>query len=188
MRGIQNLYREPGGPGWALVGDAFHQKDPLDAQGIYDALAGARLLSLALAAWWQGTATWEAALAWYDAAVRADSYVYFQSTTARVQREFYSGIPHFIWRWLSRGQEPMRRFAALLTRTIDPARWCPPDVVAEALVTGMAEELFLTVTGRGGEPAPAAAPEAQELTWYDDVARNTARAVIQALQSARGNS
>lgn len=185
MRAIQNLYREPGGPGWALVGDAFHQKDPLDAQGIYDALAGARYLSLAMAAWWQGTATWEAALAWYDAAVRADSYTYFEVTVARVQREFYSGVPLFVWRWISRAQEPIQRFVGLLTRTIDPARWCPPEVVAEALMAGMAEEMFRTVTGRGGAPAPVASPSAPAPTWYDDVALNTARAVLQALEKAR---
>ena len=38
MKRIGNLFRQAGGPGWVLVGDAFHQKDFIDAQGIYDAL------------------------------------------------------------------------------------------------------------------------------------------------------
>ena len=32
MRDIGNMYRQAGGAGWALVGDALHQKDPLDGQ------------------------------------------------------------------------------------------------------------------------------------------------------------
>ena len=44
MKRIRNLYRDAGGPGWALVGDALHQKDPLDGQGIYNTLFTAKML------------------------------------------------------------------------------------------------------------------------------------------------
>src|SRR5262249_8453739 len=42
------FYRTPFGPGWALVGDAGHHKDPILARGICDALADAEALSRAL--------------------------------------------------------------------------------------------------------------------------------------------
>jgi flavin-dependent dehydrogenase len=42
VKGIRNGIRQPVGEGWALVGDAFHYKDPLDGQGIYDAMLGDR--------------------------------------------------------------------------------------------------------------------------------------------------
>jgi flavin-dependent dehydrogenase len=40
-----NFFRRPYGPGWALVGDAGHCKDPLLAQGMSDAFRDAQLLA-----------------------------------------------------------------------------------------------------------------------------------------------
>ncbi|MDP8922606.1 MAG: FAD-dependent monooxygenase [Chloroflexota bacterium] len=48
MADFSNFFRTPFGPGWALVGDAGYHKDPITAQGIADALAGAELLAEAL--------------------------------------------------------------------------------------------------------------------------------------------
>jgi len=48
MADFSNFFRKPFGPGWALVGDAGYHKDPITAQGIADALAGAELLAKAL--------------------------------------------------------------------------------------------------------------------------------------------
>lgn len=43
-----NFFRKPGGPGWALVGDAGAHKDPITAQGITDAFRDAELLANAI--------------------------------------------------------------------------------------------------------------------------------------------
>lgn len=48
IAGIRGYYRTPSGPGWALVGDAAHLKDPIVARGINDALLSAEGLALAL--------------------------------------------------------------------------------------------------------------------------------------------
>jgi menaquinone-9 beta-reductase len=46
------FFRESSGPGWALVGDAGHFKDPAPGQGISDALRQAeRLATAVLGAW-----------------------------------------------------------------------------------------------------------------------------------------
>ena len=42
---LPTFFRQAAGPGWALVGDAAHHKDPLAARGIADALLGAQLLA-----------------------------------------------------------------------------------------------------------------------------------------------
>jgi 2-polyprenyl-6-methoxyphenol hydroxylase-like FAD-dependent oxidoreductase len=42
--GVANYFRTPFGPGWALVGDAGYEKDPLTAQGISDAFIDAESL------------------------------------------------------------------------------------------------------------------------------------------------
>jgi 2-polyprenyl-6-methoxyphenol hydroxylase-like FAD-dependent oxidoreductase len=45
---VPNFFRKPYGPGWALVGDAGYNKDPLTAQGITDAFRDAERLVAAL--------------------------------------------------------------------------------------------------------------------------------------------
>jgi 2-polyprenyl-6-methoxyphenol hydroxylase-like FAD-dependent oxidoreductase len=48
IAGIEGYYRRAHGPGWALVGDAVHQKDPIAGRGISDALREAEWLAAAL--------------------------------------------------------------------------------------------------------------------------------------------
>ena len=65
--GIPGFVRDSWGPGWALVGDAGHFKDPITSHGITDALRDAELLAdavLATSAGWESEAT---ALAGYQA-------------------------------------------------------------------------------------------------------------------------
>jgi len=46
--GVANYFRRPYGPGWALVGDAGYDKDPITAQGISDAFVDAQTLTQAI--------------------------------------------------------------------------------------------------------------------------------------------
>ena len=46
--GVPNYFRKPYGPGWALVGDAGYNKDPITAQGIADAFIDSENLTEAL--------------------------------------------------------------------------------------------------------------------------------------------
>lgn len=45
---VPNFFRQPWGPGWALVGDAGYMKDPVTGFGITDAFRDASLLAKAL--------------------------------------------------------------------------------------------------------------------------------------------
>ena len=45
---VTNFFRKPFGPGWALVGDAGYNKDPITAQGINDAFRDAETCAAAL--------------------------------------------------------------------------------------------------------------------------------------------
>jgi len=66
--GVANYFRKPYGRGWALVGDAGYDKDPLTAQGISDAFADAQSLADALDAALCGRQPYEAALGEHHAA------------------------------------------------------------------------------------------------------------------------
>jgi 2-polyprenyl-6-methoxyphenol hydroxylase-like FAD-dependent oxidoreductase len=55
LRGSGDLpvfFRDSAGPGWALVGDAGHHKDPLIARGIADAFRDADLITAAVTSGW----------------------------------------------------------------------------------------------------------------------------------------
>jgi 2-polyprenyl-6-methoxyphenol hydroxylase-like FAD-dependent oxidoreductase len=66
--GVPNYFRQPYGPGWALVGDAGYNKDPITAQGMSDAFIDAQALTIALDDGWSGRRRIEDALADYQAA------------------------------------------------------------------------------------------------------------------------
>lgn len=145
IKHIDNLYRQAGGPGWALVGDAFHQKDFIDAQGIYDALLGAQLLAAALGDWKRGALTWEQAVARYEREATEATRPMFMATLDRVKREIYSEMPAWAaktaLRWMMTDREYQRRFSMLVSRQIDPAAWAPPRVLLGALARGAAADV-----------------------------------------------
>lgn len=63
---LPNFYRQPYGPGWALVGDAGLHKDPFLALGICDGLRDAELLATAISDGLAGRQTLDEALAGYE--------------------------------------------------------------------------------------------------------------------------
>lgn len=65
---VPGWFRKPFGPGWALVGDAGYNKDPITAQGISDAFRDAELLATALDDALDGRAPYDDALARYQEA------------------------------------------------------------------------------------------------------------------------
>jgi 2-polyprenyl-6-methoxyphenol hydroxylase-like FAD-dependent oxidoreductase len=61
------FFRQPFGPGWALVGDSAYDKDPITAQGISDAFIDAEELVTALDDGWSERRPRADALAAYQA-------------------------------------------------------------------------------------------------------------------------
>ena len=63
---VPNYFRKPFGPGWALVGDAGYNKDPITAQGITDAFRDAERCTTALDEAFSGARSFDAAMADYQ--------------------------------------------------------------------------------------------------------------------------
>jgi len=57
--GVPGYFRKPYGNGWALVGDAGYNRDPITAQGISDAFIDAEMLAEALSTWLSGDGVFE---------------------------------------------------------------------------------------------------------------------------------
>jgi flavin-dependent dehydrogenase len=132
---IENGYREAFGQDWALVGDAFHYKDPLDGQGIYDALIETKHLAEAIGQWKSGALAWEQAGAQYKQKAWDSTYPMFKMTTGRVKNEMHSFPPPFIIKTLMRwvANDPM--YQRTLLRVF--ARVDPPESVSTMPTPGM---------------------------------------------------
>jgi flavin-dependent dehydrogenase len=141
MKKVGNLYREPGGPGWALVGDALHQKDPLDGQGIFDAVFTARALAQAIVDWKQNGKPWAEALRWYRHEVHTETFPMYVETLRRVKRDLYTAHPDWlirtVGRWLLNDPEMKRRIGLLLVRGLTPDEVAPsPGLLLRILARG----------------------------------------------------
>ncbi|MFD1770336.1 NAD(P)/FAD-dependent oxidoreductase [Sphingobacterium suaedae] len=150
MKNVQNLFRTPAGAYWVLVGDAYHQKDSYDAQGIYDALFGAKVLSKHLHSWFSGDTTWEQAMHAYGEEVAQHMEPMFASTMERLKREMFTDVPPMAaktaMRWMLTNRDYVDRFGESMIRKIDPMTWSTPGLLVRALLTGLfsdARALFL---------------------------------------------
>lgn len=147
MRDIANAYRQPGGAGWALVGDAYHQKDPLDGQGIYNAVVTGKALAQAIRRWHEGTLSWQEALDEYDRIARIKTFSMYRALQTRVQASFYSALTPAslpVWasdslnRWLMEDEQTSRLLGKMLTREFPPEviNLLAPPVMLGAIARG----------------------------------------------------
>lgn len=124
---VPNYFRKPFGPGWVLVGDAGYLKDPITAQGIFNAWTDAERTTAALTTHLTGARPFDDAMA--DAQRQRDESVLamyeftcqlasFEPPTPEVQRLF--GAIH-------RSQASMDGFAQMAAGTISPAQFYSPD-------------------------------------------------------------
>ncbi len=156
MRRVGNCYRQPGGAGWALVGDAYHQKDPLDGQGIYNAVFTAKALAWAIRYWLQDEKTWDEALTWYDETARIKTYAMYKSVLNRVQVSLYpqnqppEWLQNTVGRWMMEDPALHSLFGRFITRQMpaDMMRLMTPPVLAGAVVRGGLRDLRQRVRAR----------------------------------------
>ncbi len=78
--GHRGFHRQSWGPGWALVGDAAHFKDPISAHGLTDAMRDAELLARAVDDALRGRVRYDTALGRYQAARDALAFPLFKAT------------------------------------------------------------------------------------------------------------
>ena len=77
---VHGYFRKPFGPGWALVGDAGHDKDFITGMGIMDAFRDAELCATALDAAFSGRQSFEAAMLAYQRARDEQSLPFYEFT------------------------------------------------------------------------------------------------------------
>lgn len=152
MRNIGNFYRTAGGPGWALVGDALHQKDPIDSQGIYDALFTAKALSQAIMARKRSDKPWLQIISDYDKVVRNETWLMYKETLKQVKQTVYSDTPRFLYRLFGTDTELNRRYGLLTVRAIPPKNWLPASTLLSAAARGIFNNIGYVLSN---QPHPA---------------------------------
>ena len=77
---VSSFFRQPHGPGWALVGDAGYTKDPVTAFGISDAFCDAERCVAALDEWFSGSRPFEEAMADYQQTRDEHAFPFYELT------------------------------------------------------------------------------------------------------------
>jgi flavin-dependent dehydrogenase len=127
---IPNYFRQPYGPGWALVGDAGYHKDPIGAHGITDAFRDAERLAAAVHAGLAGDESMENALADYQRARDEASLPLYQLNSQLATLEPPPPEMQALIAALASNQAETNRFIGALCGTVPVPEFLAPDNVA----------------------------------------------------------
>jgi 2-polyprenyl-6-methoxyphenol hydroxylase-like FAD-dependent oxidoreductase len=125
--GVANYFRRPYGPGWALVGDAGYDKDPITAQGISDAFIDADCLADAIDAGFGGRLTLDEALARYHAARDARARPMYEFTCELAALEPAPPPMRQLFAALHGNREETNRFYSALTGSTPLPQFMNPE-------------------------------------------------------------
>jgi 2-polyprenyl-6-methoxyphenol hydroxylase-like FAD-dependent oxidoreductase len=126
---VPNFFRRPYGPGWALVGDAGYNKDPITAQGIMDAFRDAERCARAIDEAFGGARPFDEAMRDYQR--ERDEHVksMYEFTCQLATLEPPPPEVRQLFRAIHGNQPAMDRFAQMNAGTISPADFFSPESV-----------------------------------------------------------
>ena len=117
---VSNFFRKPYGPGWALVGDAGYNKDPITAQGINDAFRDAEQVATALDQSFSGARPFDAAMGDYQRARDEHSLAMYEFTCQLATLEPPPPEMQQMLGAIQGNQKAMDGFAQMNAGTISP--------------------------------------------------------------------
>lgn len=127
--GVPNFFRKPYGPGWALVGDAGYNKDPITAQGIKDAFADAERCAAALDKSFSGNCSFEEAMADYQRDRDQNALPMYEFTCQLATLEAPPAEMQQLLGAIQGKRAPMDDFVRMNAGTISPAQFLSPENV-----------------------------------------------------------
>jgi 2-polyprenyl-6-methoxyphenol hydroxylase-like FAD-dependent oxidoreductase len=131
--GIPNCFRRPFGPGWALVGDAGYEKDPITAQGISDAFIDAEHLTEALHAGFSGQRPLDEALAAYQASRDQRAKPMYDLTCEFARLEPPPPEMQALFDALRRNQEATNQFFSAITGALPVPQFMNPENIGRIM-------------------------------------------------------
>lgn len=130
---VPNFFRKPFGPGWALVGDAGYNKDPITAQGISDAFSDAELCSTALDATFSGARSFEDAMSAYHHARDAHVLAIYEFTTQLATLEAPPVEMQQLLGAVHGNREAMDSFVSITAGTVSPVEFFDPEHIGRIM-------------------------------------------------------
>jgi flavin-dependent dehydrogenase len=127
---VPNFFRTPFGPGWALVGDAGYNKDPITAQGISDAFRDAELCASALDENFADGRPFSEAMAGYQATRDARAFAIYEFTTQMAALEPPPPELAQLLEAVHRDRAASDAFAGVVAGTVSPEAFFDPAHIA----------------------------------------------------------
>lgn len=121
-----NVFRKPFGDGWALVGDAGYEKDPITAQGISDAFRDAELCVTALDEWFTGARPCDEAMADYQQRRDREVLPLYEFTCELATLEPPPPEMQQLLGAMSGNKDAMDGFISVFAGTVSPADFFAP--------------------------------------------------------------
>jgi flavin-dependent dehydrogenase len=135
---VRSYFRTPFGPGWALVGDAGYNKDPITAQGITDAFRDAELCASALDAALSGALPYDEAMACYQQERDAGVLPIFEFTSQLATFEPAPAQMQHLLAAVYGNQDAMDDFVSLTAGTLSPAEFFAPENIRRIMASAPA--------------------------------------------------
>ena len=130
---IPNFFRKPFGPGWALVGDAGYNKDPITAQGIMDAFRDAEVCATAIVDSFSGKRSFDDAMGAYQRTRDEHVLPMYEFTCQLATLEPPPPQVQQLFGAIAGNQKAMDDFVRMNAGTISPAEFFAPDNVGSMM-------------------------------------------------------
>jgi flavin-dependent dehydrogenase len=124
---VPNFFRKPFGPGWALVGDAGYNKDPITAQGISDAFLDAERCAAAIDDTFAGRKPFADAMSGYQQARDAHALPIYDFTTQLATLEPPPPEMQQLIGAMHGNQAAMDAFVSVTAGTLSPIEFFDPQ-------------------------------------------------------------
>jgi 2-polyprenyl-6-methoxyphenol hydroxylase-like FAD-dependent oxidoreductase len=130
---VPNFFRKPFGPGWALVGDAGYNKDPITAQGIPDAFRDAELCSSALDETFNGSRSFVDAMSDYHRTRDAQVLPIYEFTTQLATLEPPPVEMQQLLGAVHGNRDAMDAFVSVTAGTVSPIEFFAPEHIGSIM-------------------------------------------------------
>ncbi len=130
---VPNFFRKPFGPGWALVGDAGYNKDPITAQGIGDAFRDAELCTTALDETFNGGRSFDDAMSAYHRTRDAEVLPIYEFTTQLATLEAPPVEMQQLLGAVHGNRDAMDSFVSVTAGTVSPVEFFDPEHIGRIM-------------------------------------------------------
>jgi 2-polyprenyl-6-methoxyphenol hydroxylase-like FAD-dependent oxidoreductase len=130
---VPNFFRKPYGPGWALVGDAGYNKDPITAQGITDAFRDAELCATAVDQAFTGIRSFDDAMSEYQRTRDQQALPMYEFTCQLATLEPPPPQMQQLFGAIHGNQSAMDGFVKVNAGTISPAEFFSPENIGRIM-------------------------------------------------------